>query len=197
MSAFENKENMSINSFFQDNDFTYHILIKIKNQPDEAKIALLCKCIENLKSIMSNNSCLYDKKYIGIEVDATFAQILREFNQRSYENLNVFAKNFEEIFLKYFELDIKYHRECKQFRTTISLIGKDPMFELHHENYISDTLAVIILIAINQQSRNMVSHFINDQATYKIGSHVVFPLIFIQPSVKFDRMKSQEGTFIY
>ncbi|EGO6048721.1 hypothetical protein HFX80_002288, partial [Enterococcus faecalis] len=159
---------------------------------------LLFKCIENLESIMVKNSVLYERKYIGIEVDATFAQILREFKSQEYENLETYAQNFEEIFLKYFEIDFKYNKERNKFRTAISMIGKDPIFEVHYKQYLSDTLAVIILLAINQQSRNMVDSFSNQFfISYEVGSHVVFPLISIQPSVKFERMKSQEGIFLY
>ncbi|MFC4696788.1 hypothetical protein [Enterococcus aquimarinus] len=44
----------------------------------------------------------------------------------------------------------------------------------------------------------MVDSFLNQFSTpYEVGSHVVFPLISIQPSAKFERMKSQEGTFLY
>ncbi|EGO7722010.1 FRG domain-containing protein [Enterococcus faecalis] len=198
MSDFENKEEMTLNSFFLDNDFTYQVLVKIKNQSIEAKRELLFKCIENLESIMVKNSVLYERKYIGIEVDATFAQILREFKSQEYENLETYAQNFEEIFLKYFEIDFKYNKERNKFRTAISMIGKDPIFEVHYKQYLSDTLAVIILLAINQQSRNMVDSFSNQfSISYEVGSHVVFPLISIQPSVKFERMKSQEGTFLY
>ncbi|EKB9301785.1 FRG domain-containing protein, partial [Enterococcus faecalis] len=46
MSDFENKEEMTLNSFFLDNDFTYQVLVKIKNQSIEAKRELLFKCIE-------------------------------------------------------------------------------------------------------------------------------------------------------
>ncbi|EGO6148912.1 FRG domain-containing protein, partial [Enterococcus faecalis] len=198
MSDFENKEEMTLNSFFLDNDFTYQVLVKIKNQSIEAKRELLFKCIENLESIMVKNSVLYERKYIGIEVDATFAQILREFKSQEYENLETYAQNFEEIFLKYFEIDFKYNKERNKFRTAISMIGKDPIFEVHYKQYLSDTLAVIILLAINQQSRNMVDSFSNQFfISYEVGSHVVFPLISIQPSVKFERMKSQEGIFLY
>jgi hypothetical protein len=198
MSDFENKDEMTLNSFFLDNDFTYRVLVKVKNQSIEAKRKLLYKCIENLESIMLKNSVLYERKYIGSEVDATFAQILREFKIQEYENLESYVQNFEEIFLKYFEIDFKHNKEYNQFRTAISMIGKGPIFEVHYKQYLSDTLAVIILLAINQQSRNMVDSFLNQFSTsYEVGSHVVFPLISIQPSVKFERMKSQEGTFLY
>lgn len=198
MSDFENKEEMTLNSFFLDNDFTYQILVKIKNQTIKTKHELLFKCIENLEEITLKDSILYQKQWIGIEVDATFAQILREFKSQEYENLESYAKNFEKIFLKYFEIDFKHNKERNKFRTTISMTGQDPIFEVHHKRYLSDRLAVIILLAINLQSKNMVDSFHNQFSTpYTVGSHVVFPLISIQPSVKFERMKSQEGTFLY
>lgn len=198
MSDFENKEEMTLNSFFLDNDFTYQVLVKIKNLSKESKNELLFMCIKNLESIMTKKGVLYEKKYIGIEVDATFAQILRDFNTQEYENLEMYAQKFEEIFLKYFEIDFKYNNEQKKFRTLISLIGNGPIFEVHYRQYLSDKLAAIILLSINQQSRNMVDSFINQFSNpYEVGSHVVFPLISIHPTVKFERMKSQEGTFLY
>lgn len=198
MSEFENKEDMTLNSFFLDNEFTYQVLVKIKNQSIESKCSLLYKCIRNLEAIVLKDSLLYQRKFIGIEVEATFAQVIREFKSQEYGNLESYAQNFEDIFLKYFEIDFKYNSDRNKFRTAISLIGKEPIFEVHYKQYLSDSLAVIILLAINQQSRNMVDSILSQFIEpYEVGSHVVFPLISIQPTVKFERMKSQEGTFIY
>ncbi|GEB30276.1 FRG domain [Enterococcus casseliflavus] len=198
MTEFENKEDMTLNSFFLDNEFTYQVLVKVKNQSIETKCSLLRKCIKNLEAIISKDSLLYQSQFIGIEVEATFAQVIREFKTQEYENLESYAQNFEAIFLKYFEIDFKYNQDRNKFRTAISLIGKDPIFEVHYKKYLSDRLAVIIMLIISQQSRNMVDSFLNQFTNpYVVGSHVDFPLISIQPTVKFERMKSQEGTFLY
>lgn len=195
MSDFENKEEMTLNSFFLDNDFTYQILIKIKELSNESKYKLLYKCIENLKSIMVQEGILYRKEYIGKETDATFAQVLREFHSEEYKDLDIYVQKFEEKFLEYFEIDFRYSHKRGEFRTAISMLGKEPMFEVHYKNYLSDKLAVIILLAISQQSRNMVTEFLD--RPFEEPTKVIFPLISIQPSVKFERMKSQEGIFLY
>ena len=61
----------------------------------------------------------------------------------------------------------------------------------------------MIIYLINEQSRNMIDDFmergiiVDQYAQLKDGYSVVFPPIVMNPSVKFERMKSQEGTFLY
>lgn len=54
---------MTLNSLFLDNDFTYQILVKIKNQTIKTKHELLFKCIENLEEITLKDSILYQKRF--------------------------------------------------------------------------------------------------------------------------------------
>jgi len=83
------------------------------------------------------------------------------------------------------------------------LLKKEKPFELHSDRYSSDKLALMIIYLINEQSRNMIDDFmergiiVDQYAQLKDGYSVVFPPIVMHPSVKFERMKSQEGTFLY
>lgn len=198
LSDFEIKSDMNLNSFFLDNQFTYQIFVNLSKLPYLEKYKLLVKCVESLRPIMTKDSPLYLEKNVGIELDATFAQVLREFTENEYESPEIYMETLEKIFYKYFEVDFRYSKERDSFGTKIALKGKSPIFEVYYRKYLSDTLAVVILLAIQQQKNSMLDDFTKGAiGSYEVKSYVNLPLISIQPSVKFERMRAQEGTFLY
>ncbi|TWW14065.1 hypothetical protein LABALGNA3A7_03090 [Dellaglioa algida] len=102
--------------------------IRNKESSNEAKYELLFKCIENLEVIILKDSLLYERKYIGIKIDTNFAQIIGEFESQEYGNLELYAQNF-------FEIDFNHNKERNKFRTAISAIGKDTIFEIRCKQY--------------------------------------------------------------
>lgn len=202
-SEFEKKEDITLNNFFFDNDFTYQVLIKIHGLSEPVKKELLFDCVQNLKPLIKKKGVFTDSKYIGKDTTPTLVEILKRQFSVEYNNLEDFCKTFVAHFSSFFELDFKYNNGQKKFRTSISFLGQEAIFEVHYKQYLSDELAVIILFLINQQSTNMIDDFqlrgiMSDEFLSDSDSYgVVFPPIVVHPSVKFERMKSQEGTFLY
>ena len=197
MSDFPEKEKMTLNNFFFNNEFTYQVLHKIKKLPEKIKEELLISCVQNLNPLLQKKGEPYDKEYIGKREQATIIEVLRLQKKEKFNDNGKYAENFKKIFLKYFDMELNTDSKGK-VRTTVSLKEKAPYFSIYYDR-LSDNLAVIILCLISLQSKEMIVADLVDPKTihFEIDSKVVFPPIAIHPSVKFDRMKSQEGTFIY
>jgi len=205
-SLYSKRKDMTLNNFFLDNEFTYNVLTKIHELDDEAKTQLLYDCLQNLKKGAEKTGPLYNSKFVGIEPTATMTLILKEILKISEDNVALYVESFKKIFLSHFHIDFKFHEEKKQFRTKLSFVDKEeePFFELHYDKYISDEDAVIILFLIRQQSENMVDDFLHNErlsleefSSAVLTYGVIFPPIVIYPTVKFERMRIQEGAFLY
>ena len=189
---------MTLNEFFFDNDFTYKILMGISKLSKEKKAGLFVDCVERLKNIFVENS-FSSEKYIGIEIQATMKKILSNHNLDCDEK-NIYVESFVELFKEYFDVDFKFDRKESQFATSISLKDKEWFFRVHYDSYFTDIQAVIIIFLINQQTSNMILKFLDNANKVKFSDGeygVIFPLVLMHPTVKFERMKSQEGSFLY
>lgn len=76
MSDFENKEDMTLNSLFLDNGFTYQILVKIKNQSIETKSELLFECIENSEALILTDGTFLHFDCEAIRVVVAMSEVL-------------------------------------------------------------------------------------------------------------------------
>lgn len=202
-SDFPSKDQMTLNDFFLDNEFTYQIMIGISELDNAEKLQLLYDCVDNLQPLAVKKNISTDPQFIGKDPTATLVEILKRQSQIEFVDNEQFYNSFLSIFSDFIESDFKYNRDKGMFRTCLFLKGDEPFFEVHAEKYFSDKLALLIIFLINQQLRNMRDDFTSGKYDFNsfssdIEKHgTVFPLIAIYPSVKFDRMKSQEGAFLY
>lgn len=193
LSNFAEKDDINLNNYFFDNEFTYQVLLQIHLLSEEVKKQLLFECVQNLKSLITKNGIFTSPNNIGKESIPTLKDILQKQFSVEDNNIDSFCERFKAYFFTYFEIDFKYNRDKEKFRTKLSFKGGDFLFGVHYKDRFADDLAVIILFLINQQSKNMMDDFLAGTDNYS----VVFPPIVIHPSVKFERMKSQDGTFLY
>ncbi|MGH1648919.1 FRG domain-containing protein [Enterococcus gilvus] len=201
LSNLENKGEITLNNFFFDNQFTYQVMKKISELSSDFKQKLLSSCIFNLKSLLSKENTFTNQQYVGKESAPTHKAILQELFQKEYSNDKELNERFIQLFKEKFGMDFKFNNRKKKFRTCLFYLTEngenneefDPLFQVHNENFFSDEIALIIIFLINTQSSNMVDDYLS---TLKTGE-IVFPPVIMHPSVKFDRMKSQEGTFLY
>ncbi|UUI41274.1 FRG domain-containing protein [Oceanobacillus oncorhynchi] len=202
-SLFPKKEEMNLNNFFLDNEFTLQVFRKISDLSEDIKKQLLYECAQNLNPIKVGGKSLTDTKYIGIDPTPTLGYILKAIFQNETSSADDFYNKFTEIFSEHFDYDFKYNQKREKFRNALFIKEGKCFFELHSDKYSSDKLALIIIFLINEQSKNMVDDFqervmLPDKyAQLEDSYNVVFPPIVMHPSVKFERMKSQEGTFLF
>lgn len=201
-SQYINKEDLNLNNFFFDNEFTLQTYQKVSNLPEKVKEKLLYDCALNLNPSNAKNKELNDSKSIGKSPTATLGYILKELFRDGQSNAEEFSKDFIELFSNYYDYGFKFNSKEEKFRIWLSVKEEESFFQLHSPNYKSDRLALIIIYLIYEQSRNLIDDFRGraffGEAEQLKGSYsVVFPPIVMHPSVKFGRMKSQEGTFLY
>lgn len=202
-SLFPKKEDLTLNNFFFDNEFTLQVFRKISKLSEDIKQQLLYDCAQNLNPFKVRGKALTDTKYIGKDPTPTLGYILKKLFQEELSDVEEFCDKFINLFSEHFDYDFKYNQKREKFRIALFIKEGKSFFELHSDRYSSDKLALMIIYLINEQSRNMIDDFLErgilaDQyAQLKDSYSVVFPPIVMHPSVKFERMKSQEGTFLY
>lgn len=202
LSLFPKKEDLTMNNFFLDNEFTLQVYRKISELSEVIKRQLLYDCAKNLNPLKLRGKALTETKYIGIDPTPTLGRILKEIFQDKPSNVDEFYNKFK-FFSEHFDCDFKYNRKREKFKIALFIKEGECFFQMHSESYSSDKLALMIIFLINEQSKNMIDNFLerailaNQYAQLEDRYSVIFPPIVMHPSVKFERMKSQEGTFLY
>ena len=197
MSNSKNKEEMTLENFFIDNEFTSKTLLKISELTISAKQRLFFKCLENLKNLFSKDSSSPESSETRKTIVNKVQTLIRELEQEGTVEFS--NDNHVKEFLNYFEIKTCRENDNDGIRISLNFPGTFEQLKIHYEgSYFKDKLAIAILCLIHIQKNLMVNDFINPTITdYQVGPKVIFPLVVIHPSVKFDRIKSQEGSFIY
>src|SRR5699024_6801146 len=159
-SLFPKKEDLTLNNFFFDNEFTLQVFRKISELTEDIKQKLLYDCAQNLNPLKVRGKALTDTKYIGKDPTPTLGYILKKLFQEELSNVDEFCNKFINLFSEHFDYDFKYNQKKEKFRIALFIKEGKSFFELHSDRYSSDKLALIIIYLINEQSRNMIDDFL-------------------------------------
>lgn len=197
MSDFNDKNVMRLNNFFLNNDFTREIMKRMADLSEDAFNKIFMQSCDELFKITFKTAAGNKIKEAGTKEEKAMLEIIDDIDIEGISEKD-FIENFVKKFESKFEISNKMHRETGKFTITLSLIGNEPTHIFDFNRYFRKTRVIILSYIIDQIFRSLIYNYTNihSESFGKIA-RMFFPLISIQPTVKFDRMKSQEGLFIF
>jgi hypothetical protein len=184
-------------------DFGCQLLVKISALDDDAKTSMLLDYVEALRPLTQKNRPSANPKLIETQPKAALAEVLKNHYQGKYADPTEARVAFLNSLLDYFLFDYKFDRNAEKFGVRISRKNQEYFLIYHTDNYFSDDIASAILFLLTELYDNMVDEYLSAGITRKQfmqdieKNSVPFPLLVMHPSIKFDRIRTQEGSFLF